>query len=165
MVTQICVNNGSGNGLVPDDTKPLPEPMLMYLQKVLSSIHQRKISQEVFMSLIYKVFGDYTLNRVSTGSENGLSPIRHQAIIQINAGILLIRPKGTNFSENRLKIQKFSFMKMLFKMSSAKWQPFFPGGDELSKSPGNSLHLCGITSHHVASVAVQGVNSVFDHRQ
>ena len=29
MVTQIGVNIGSGNGLVPDGTKPLPEPMLI----------------------------------------------------------------------------------------------------------------------------------------
>ena len=28
MVTKIWVNIGSGNGLLPDGTKPLPEPML-----------------------------------------------------------------------------------------------------------------------------------------
>ena len=28
MVTEIWVNTGSGNGLLPDGTKPLPEPML-----------------------------------------------------------------------------------------------------------------------------------------
>ena len=33
------------------------------------------------------------------GSDNGLSPGRHQAIIWTNAGILLIRTLGTNFSE------------------------------------------------------------------
>ena len=30
MVTEIWVNIGSGNGLLPDGTKPLPEPMLTY---------------------------------------------------------------------------------------------------------------------------------------
>ena len=30
MVTQIWVNIGSDNGLLPDGTKPLPEPMLIY---------------------------------------------------------------------------------------------------------------------------------------
>ena len=30
MATQILVNIGSGNGLLPDSTKPLPEPMLTY---------------------------------------------------------------------------------------------------------------------------------------
>ena len=34
-----------------------------------------------------------------TGSDNGLSPGRRQAIIWTNAGILLIRPLGTNFSD------------------------------------------------------------------
>ena len=33
------------------------------------------------------------------GSDNGLSTGRHQAIIWTNAGILLIDPRGTNFSE------------------------------------------------------------------
>ena len=31
---EIWVNIGSGNGLLPDGTKPLPEPMLTYRQKV-----------------------------------------------------------------------------------------------------------------------------------
>ena len=30
MVIEICVNIGSGHGLLPDGTKPLPEPMLTY---------------------------------------------------------------------------------------------------------------------------------------
>ena len=33
MVTEILDNIGSGNGLLPDGTKPLPEPMLTYHQK------------------------------------------------------------------------------------------------------------------------------------
>ena len=32
MATQVWVNIGSNNGLLPDGTKPLPEPMLMYDQ-------------------------------------------------------------------------------------------------------------------------------------
>ena len=43
------------------------------------------------------------------GSDNGLSPSRHQAIIWTNAGISLIRPSGTNFSEILIKIDAFSF--------------------------------------------------------
>ena len=57
-------------------------------------------------------------------SDNGLSPGRRQAIIWTNAGILLIGPLGTNFSEILIGIQTFSFKKMLLKMSSAKWRPF-----------------------------------------
>ena len=30
MVTQLWINIGSGNGLLADSTKPLPEPMLHY---------------------------------------------------------------------------------------------------------------------------------------
>ena len=33
------------------------------------------------------------------GSDNGLAPGRRQAIILTNAGIILIEPLGTNFSE------------------------------------------------------------------
>ena len=46
------------------------------------------------------------------GSENGLSPGRRQVIIWTNAGILLIRPLGTNFSEILIGIQTFSLTKM-----------------------------------------------------
>ena len=58
------------------------------------------------------------------GSDNGLSPGRRQAIIWTIAGILLIGPSGTNFSEILIGIQTFSFKKMHLKMSSAKWRPF-----------------------------------------
>ena len=60
----------------------------------------------------------------SIGSDNGLSPGRRQAIIRTNAGILLIRPLGTNFSEFLVEILIFSFKKMRLKVSSAKWRPF-----------------------------------------
>ena len=58
------------------------------------------------------------------GSDNGLSPARRQAIIWTNAGILLIRPLGTNFSEILIEIQSFSFWKSRLKVSSGKWRPF-----------------------------------------
>ena len=54
------------------------------------------------------------------GSDNGLSPSRHQIIIWTNVGILLIWPLGTNFSEISIKIQIYSFKKMHLIMSSAK---------------------------------------------
>ena len=46
------------------------------------------------------------------GSDNGLSPGRHQAIIWTNAGILLIRTLETNFNEILISIPTFSFKKM-----------------------------------------------------
>ena len=58
------------------------------------------------------------------GSDNGLSPERRQAIIWTNAGILLIGPLGTNFSEILIEIQTFSLKKIRLKMSSAKCCPF-----------------------------------------
>ena len=61
------------------------------------------------------------------GSDNGLSPGRRQAIIWTNAGILLIGPLGTNFSEILFGIQTSLFKKMHLKMSSAKWRPICLG--------------------------------------
>ena len=60
----------------------------------------------------------------TTGSDNGLSPGRRQAIIWTNGGMLLIGPLGTNFSEILSEIHTLSFKKMHLKMSSAKWRPF-----------------------------------------
>ena len=67
------------------------------------------------------------VNRVSIGSDNGLSPIRRQAIIWTNPGILLIGPLGTKFGEILIKILTFSFKKMCLKVSSAKWRPLLLG--------------------------------------
>ena len=61
------------------------------------------------------------------GSDNGLSPGQRQAIIWINAGILLIGPLGTNFKETLIDIYTFSLRKMHFRMSSGKWLPFCLG--------------------------------------
>ena len=66
-------------------------------------------------------------NLTTTGSENGLSPGRCQAIIWTNAGILLFGPLGTNFSEIWIEFHTFSFTKMHLKMSSGKWRPFCLG--------------------------------------
>ena len=54
--------------------------------------------------------------------DNGLSPSRRQANILTNAGILLIRISGTNFSETLSEIHTFSFKKMYLKMPYAKWR-------------------------------------------
>ena len=67
------------------------------------------------------------------GSDNGLAPGRPQAIIWNNAGLLLIEPLGTNFSEISIGIQTFSFKKMHLNMSSAKWRPFCLGLNVLTQ--------------------------------
>ena len=58
------------------------------------------------------------------GSDNGLSPGRRQTIIWTNAGILLIGPLWTNFSEILIEIYTFSLKKIHLKMLSGKWWPF-----------------------------------------
>ena len=65
-------------------------------------------------------------------SDNALSPGRRQAVIWNNAGILLIRNLGTNFSEILGEIHSFSFSKMHLKMSSAKWRLFGLGLNEFT---------------------------------
>ena len=78
-------------------------------------------------------------NLTIIGQDNGLSPGRRQAIIWTSAGILLIGPWGTNFSEILISIQAFSFKKMHLKMSSAKWRPFCLGLNVLMTLWGTSL--------------------------
>ena len=73
------------------------------------------------------------------GSDNGLSPGRCRAIIWTNDGILLIWPLRTNFSEILGEIYTFSFRKMRFKMSSAKWPPFCLGLNVLNFDQHNHI--------------------------
>ena len=70
-------------------------------------------------------------NQTIIGSDNGLSPGRHQAIIWTEAELLLIEPLGTNFSEILIEIHTFSLQKMHLKISSGKWRPFCLGLNEL----------------------------------
>ena len=85
----------------------------------------------------------------SIGSDNGLSPGRRQAIIRTNAGILLIGPLGTNFSEISIEIHILSFKKMHLKMSSGKWRPFCLGLNVLSEMEAwisnHSSVFCGMS--------------------
>ena len=64
------------------------------------------------------------------GPDNGLSPGRHQAIVWNNAGILLIGPLETNFSEililNRnsyIFIQENAFQNVVWKMAAILSRP------------------------------------------
>ena len=78
------------------------------------------------------------------GSDNGLSPGRRQAIIWTNAGILLIRTLGTNFSEILGEIHSFSFKKMHLKMSSAGGRLFSLGLNELND---RTMHINRLAIH------------------
>ena len=84
-------------------------------------------------------------------SDNGLSPGRRQAIIWTNAGILLIRTLGTNFSEILGEIHSFSFSKMHLKMSSAKWRLFGRGLNELKSLYRPTADSCLNITQHVLS--------------
>ena len=59
--------------------------------------------------------------------------------------LLSIGALGTNLITSSIKLRNFSFSKMHFKLSSAKWLPFSPGGDELmyphKRSLGHQLTL------------------------
>ena len=72
------------------------------------------------------------MNWISISSGNGLSPIRRQAITWTNVHLLSIGPLGANFNEILTKIRNFSLKKMHLKISSAKWRPYCPRGDELT---------------------------------
>ena len=78
-------------------------------------------------------------NLTLIGLDNGLLPCQCQAIIWTNAGILLIRPLGTNLSEILIEIYTFSFKKMHLKVSSPKWRSFCLGLNVLKKSPGDIM--------------------------
>ena len=64
-----------------------------------------------------------------------------------------------NFTEIVNEIQRFSFTKMRFKMSSAKWWPFSPGGDGLftgTQSLSN-VDTCGISPGFVLGPVLRGL--------
>ena len=71
-------------------------------------------------------------NPTTIGPNNGLWPGWCQAILWTNAGVLLIEPFGTNFSEILIEINTFSFKKMHLK-TSGKWRAFCLGLNVLNK--------------------------------
>ena len=73
-------------------------------------------------------------NLTIIASDNGLSPGRRQAIIWTSAGILLIGPLGTNFSEISIEIQTFLLKKIRLKMLSAECCPFRLGLNVLRRT-------------------------------
>ena len=85
------------------------------------------------------------------GSDNGLSPGRHQAIIWTNAVILLIGSLWTNFSEILIKIPIFSFKKMRLKESSVKWRPSCLGLNVLTHW-GLVTHKCQWTGFSLVQI-------------
>ena len=105
------------------------------------------------------------MNWVSIGSNNGMSPIRRQAIIWTNVGLLSIGPLATNFSEFFfIKIQNFSFTKMLLNILSVKWWPFCLVGDEINNGDDSTNpSLCGFILNlviHQVSQPIEIINEI-----
>ena len=103
------VSIGPGNGLVP------------IRWQAINSTNADPVHRCIYPALREKLLthlGRVTHICVSKlpiiGSDNGLSPGRRQAIIWTIAGILLIGPLETNFSEILIRIQTFSFKKNAF---------------------------------------------------
>ena len=113
--------------------------------------HKRKynlyygIAWQSFSSLIEGEWCIYTSATYATiGSDNGLSPVWHQAIIWTNAWILLIGLLLTGFNEIFIKIHAFSFAKIHVKMFTWKWWLFCLGL--------NVLNACVSPSHFSLTV-------------
>ena len=68
-----------------------------------------------------------SVNWVSIGSENDLSPVRHQAITWTNAGLLLIGLLGTNFNKIESEFYHLHSRKCIWNCRLPKWRPFCPG--------------------------------------
>ena len=95
----------------------------------LSPIHHQAI---ILTSAVLLSIWSLETNFIETNMIMAWSPIQHQAIILTGAVLLPIwlvetNFRETNFSEISIKMQKFSFMKMHLKITSAKRQPFCPG--------------------------------------
>ena len=96
-----------------------------------------KIYESIVISHQCRIY-ESVINRVRIGSDDGLSPIWHQAIILSRVGLLSNGHVRTKFSEIVIKIENYSFTKMHLNILSVKWRPFCPG--EMSNQS------CGIVS-------------------
>ena len=80
-----------------------------------------------------------SMNWVSIGSDNGLSPGQHQTIIWSNAGILSIRAQTTHFNEILFWIQILSLKKCVWTCLRWNGDHFVQGGDELKIWPDHDM--------------------------
>ena len=91
------------------------------------------------------------------GSDDGLLPGRHQAIIWTNAGILLIGPLRTNFSEILIEIYTFSFTEMLRSSGS------IANTDTMSKNIRQWFNARGFSYSHWCLIQLRCAAVAFDH--
>ena len=129
-IRSVLLNIGSGNGLLPEGTKQLTEPMYTYYQWIS-------------VALTYNQFHRSELTIIA--SDNGLSPGRRQVIIWNNAGILSIGLLGTNFSEILIEILIFQenvlesvvceMATILSRSQCVKWKIHLCGYVHISEGP------------------------------
>ena len=124
----------SKQGLGPCETALLILCLFALAQTLLMLKQTQKICSSYMLTHWGRVTHVCVGKLTIIGSDNGLSPERHQAIIWTNAGILLIRPLGTNSSEILIEIHTFSFKNIHLKMSSARFRPFCLGLNALNVS-------------------------------
>ena len=56
MVSEILVNSAAGNGLLPDGTKPLSEPMLIYQQNLLAFIQVYLYTEDSYSQVEFEIY-------------------------------------------------------------------------------------------------------------
>ena len=88
----MLVNIGSGNGLVPDGTKSIPEPIFIFIKFV-----DRCISQEIFMDLTHNKFSENSTtsgNKITDASFMG-EWVKFDDVIQNWRRRYLAKSRGT----------------------------------------------------------------------
>ena len=70
MVTEIWVNNGPGNGLLPDGTKPSPEPMLTCNQRGPLELTCGQLHKNILDIRHYNVFKKYTFENIARSTRD-----------------------------------------------------------------------------------------------
>ena len=85
MATEIWVNISSGNGLLPDGTKPLPEPMLTDHQS--SDNQLRAISQKLPQSSITKISLNITYVKCHSNLPGDNELKVHQTLLDLSVDI------------------------------------------------------------------------------
>ena len=93
--------------------------------------------------IVYGTWGRWVIS-IIIGPGKGLAPVSRQAITRTNNGRLSIGSLGTNLNINLIEIQLSSLKKILRKMSSAKWLPFYLGLCVLLHSVGQEVYLNGL---------------------
>ena len=91
MVSEILVNTGSCNGLLPDGTKPLPDPMLTYHLISFCDIYPKiAILQETLVRSFDKMSLKITLSKLlSYLQEDNALKIKPPILFKIKSSILL----------------------------------------------------------------------------